>query len=327
MNDIKLTIAVPVYNVEKYLNRCLDSLINQEYEKKEILLIDDGSTDRSGIICDEYEKKYSFIRVIHQKNRGLAAVRNRCIAEARGEFISFIDSDDYVLDGLYSHVMEMQKERNADIVCFGVVNIYENVDRLNNVVIDNKNEVIIELSVQEAIDEMLLPNHVDVITCNKIIRKELYKGIAYPEGKLYEDMFTNYKVISKSNIILSTNYKYYVYCHRSNSIGGMRFNPKTMDLAKAVEEVYYFGEKFCNKRKYIYVGRAFWHIAVSNIMIKSQKVDRQYIRKVQLLIRKYKSKVILNDYLSVMRKIQMLLFAYIFPLYKIIYLKYIEKHR
>lgn len=241
--ELMLTIAIPVYNVEKYLKRCLDSLVNQNYFSKEIIIINDGSKDGSLEIIKEYEKEYSFIRLIDQPNAGLAAVRNRCIKEARGRYISFIDSDDYVLDGLYEHLMPYIVSNNIDIMCFGVINFYEN--KPNDKIFKNINsseECIKCYSNKEALDEFLLPNNIDVITCNKIIKKEIFEGTQYPVGKLYEDMFTNYKIVSKAKKIYSTNYKYYVYCHRDSSIGGMEYNEKTIDLYKAVTEVYEFSK-------------------------------------------------------------------------------------
>ena len=188
--EIKLTVAVPVYNVKKYLKRCLESLIKNRIDDYEILLVNDGSTDGSGDICNEYSSKYDFIRVIHQDNKGLAEVRNVCIKNARGEYISFIDSDDYIVENTYSHLMNLVYNFEADILCFGVIDLYENVDEKVESINDCE-EIITELTPQEALEEMLLPKHVDVITCNKIIKKSLYENIFYPSGKLYEDMFTN----------------------------------------------------------------------------------------------------------------------------------------
>ena len=193
-NEVLLTVAIPVYNVDKYLRRCIDSILTNKIDNYEILLVDDGSKDKSGVICDEYANQYDFIRVIHKKNSGLADVRNICIKEAKGEFVSFVDSDDYLSNNAYSNLMKIQKEYNADIVCFGVNDIYDGID---NKIDSLKNEEIKCFTNKEALSLMLLPGYIDVITCNKIIRKSLFDNIEYPVGKLYEDMFTNYKVVYK----------------------------------------------------------------------------------------------------------------------------------
>ena len=304
-----ITIAIPVYNVEKYLRRCIDSIISQDIENCEILLIDDGSTDKSGEICDEYLEKYDCIKVIHQENRGLASVRNRCVQEAEGEYISFIDSDDYILPGAYAYFKKVIKNGNCDILTYGCVNVYE------------------DSSEKTEIDGMLILPEIDVITCNKVIRKSLYKNILYPVGKFYEDMFTNYKVIANAKIIISTNYKFYVYCHRGSSIGGMKFTDRTMDLARAVKEVHDFALSFCSENNYIEIGYLHWLIVVANSMIRSSYYKNDYIKKVQKYARLNLRKIVSTDCLGKTRKIQMIIFAYSFPLYKCFYRLYIKKYR
>lgn len=325
--DKKLTVAVPVYNVQKYLRRCIDSLIKNKIDDYEILLVDDGSTDESGIICDEYASKYNYIRVIHQQNKGLAEVRNICIQYAKGEFISFIDSDDFLGENCYSHLLKIMQETDADIMCYGVIDLYEGYEKIISKV-NECEEVIVTLSAKEAVEEMLLPKHVDVITCNKIIRKSLYDGILYPSGKLYEDMFTNYKVIAKATKVVSTNYRYYYYYHRNGSIGRMTYNPKIMDLAKATNEVFRFGKEFCGQNiDNLIVGKLFWYIVVVNFMTKSNIYDYAFIKETQRFGKKNSRVILTNSYISSTRKIQMFIFSYCFGLYKLLYMKYISKKR
>lgn len=325
---IKLTIAIPVYNVEKYLRRCLNSLVSQDYADKEILIVNDGSKDNSLVIIKEYAKRYSFIRYIDQSNAGLAAVRNVCVKEALGEYISFIDSDDFVVNGIYEHLMPIIIENDVDIMCFGVINLYENKDNTDCINYSNSlTEKIKKFTSQEALDEFLLPNNIDVITCNKIIKKRLYEGITYPVGKLYEDMFTNYKLIAKAKSIFSTNYKYYVYCHRDSSIGGMKYNEKTMDLYKAFTEVYeYSKQNGLNPPVYLNVGYATWLIVILNIMIRSNFYDDNYKKKVIEFIKKHQE--IFNcTYLSRTRRIQIRLLIMYYPLYVLAYKTYLQINR
>lgn len=327
--NIILTIAVPVYNVEKYLDRCLESLVTQQFCNKEVLLINDGSTDKSLDIVKKYARKYSFIRYIDQPNKGLAAVRNRCIKEAKGKYISFIDSDDYILGDAYTHLMPYIIEKDIDIMCYGVINVYENKnDGTVTSNINNKGEIFKEYTKEQALDEFLLPNNIDVITCNKIIKKEIYKGIEYPIGKLYEDMFTNYKLIARAKKIASTNYSYYVYCHRDSSIGGMKYNEKTMDLYRAVTEVYEYSLKEgLSKPIHLNVGYATWLIVVLNIMLRSQHNDVQYKNKVLNFVSDHIDEINKSTYLSITRKIQMNLLIKSFCLYKLAYKYYLVKNR
>ena len=324
MDEIAISIIVPVYRVEKELPRCLDSLIAQNYSAKEILLIDDGSPDRCGAICDEYAAKHPNIRVIHQANQGLAAVRNTGIREARGEFISFIDSDDYVLDGLYAHAAKLIRRYEADILCFGHVDVYRPGQAVPP---PDEEEVISRFTASEAIDQLFFDNHIDVITCNKIIRRSLFDGIAFPVGKLYEDMFTTYKYASRARRIVSTSRRYYVYCHRPESIGAQRFSEKTMDLARATQEVYDFGRSFCEETPNLNAGYLYWMIVVANIMIRSGHADRAYMQKVRALSVRFRKDVWNCGLLSQTRKAQLILFGVNLPLYKLLYRWYVKRHR
>ncbi len=328
-NQIDLTIAVPVYNVEKYLRRCLDSLVGQDYESREILIVNDGSTDNSLSICREYAEKYEYIRLINQENKGLAAVRNICIKEARGAYISFIDSDDYVLPGLYSHLMPMLIKDHTDIMCFGFIDNYEDRADCPDIHYSNDCEEKIKLfTAAEALDEMLLPNNIDVITCNKIFKKDLFKNISYPRDMLYEDMFTNYKVIASAEKICSTNYKFYVYCHRESSIGGMKFSEKTMNLVDAVNEVYEFAKIHgLEKPVHLNVGYTFWLVVVLNIMIRSGHKDKAYLKQTRAAVKKHFFEIWNDKYIGITRKIQLSLVLCPYMFYKAVYLRYLKTVR
>ena len=205
---LDLSVVVPVYNVEKYLRRCLVSLVDDLgcVDNKELILINDGSLDDSYSICEEFASKYKYIRVINQENQGLAEVRNRGIAEAEGEFISFIDSDDFIRKGLFNHALELLHKYSADIFCFKCLNVYEGKDNYDEITsIIPKNEKLKFFTKAEALDQIFFDNYIDVITCNKIIKKECFNSIVYPAGKYYEDMFTTYKVLKNASMIISSN--------------------------------------------------------------------------------------------------------------------------
>ena len=125
--DEKISVIVPVYNVEQYLERCVDSIINQTYKNLEIILVNDGSTDNSGQLCDELAKKDDRIRVIHKKNGGLSDARNVGIDEAESELIGFIDSDDYIDEDMYELLINNMKNANADLSMCGHFDVYNNV--------------------------------------------------------------------------------------------------------------------------------------------------------------------------------------------------------
>ena len=323
-----MTVAVPVYNVKKYLNRCVDSIIPQLTSEMELLLVDDGSTDGSGEICDQYMKQYpSRVRVIHQDNHGLAYVRNVCIKESYGEYISFIDSDDYITKGAYSHFFELLEKTKADVLCFGHYDVYGENDTYGFDYVDPAHEKIKYYTPEEAIDLELISPDIDVITCNKIIRRTLYEGIEYPVGRLYEDMFTTYKFLAKAGCIVSTNLRYYVYCHREGSIGQQKFNPRAYDLERAVRETYKFGIRFCKRPKNLVCGYIYWRTVVNNMMVKSCYEDKKFTKKTQRIIRKHWKAIYNNQILNRTRKVELWLLAHCFPLYKVVYRIYIKRNR
>ncbi len=320
-----ISIIVPVYKVEKEIQRCLDSLVEQDYDNKEIILIDDGSPDKSGQICDEYSSTYHCVRVIHQENMGLAAVRNLGLKEARGDFISFIDSDDYVLEGLYTHCVNLINKHGCDIVCFGQQNIYGDTSKVQR--IDVNKEHILILSSEEAIDQIFFEKNVDVITCNKIVKRDLFTNVCYPTGKLYEDMFTTYKFLSKARKVLCTDLRYYIYCHRPDSIGGSSDKDKTVDLLKAVDETYEFAKSFCVHNRYIDLGRLYWYVIVFNMILKTGETNEDLLQKIRILSKNRIKQMMLCPLLGINKRIELILIGINYSMYKKIYMVYIRKFR
>lgn len=322
-----LSVIVPIYNMEKYLARCLESIVYElsQFDPKEVelLLINDGSKDSSATICNSYMDKYSYIRVMNQTNQGLSNVRNRGIKEARGKYISFVDSDDFVNKGYYTHFIYLLEKYSADIYCFRCAHYFEGMQR-KTVYIDEKKERIELLDKKEALNLIFYENYIDIITCNKIIRKECFDNVQYPEGRLFEDMFTTYKIVSNANSIIFSTLPYYAYCHRPGSIGTSQFNDKTYDLVDAARETYMSACEICGDTDELKVGLLYWEIVVANKMIKSKKIDTNYIVEIRNKSRNIWCKVLKNKKLSAIRKVELILFGIDFNLYKSIYEKYIS---
>lgn len=209
-----ISVVVPVYNVEKYVAKCLKSIIGQSYKNLEILVVDDGSTDGSGKVCDEFAKSDLRVRVIHQKNRGLSAARNVGIERARGEFLCFVDSDDYMKEDFVKKLYEAVLRWGADVAVCG----YEEKNGSSGVDVLPKEEV---LSGEEATIRLLVQQeNIDVIAWNKIYRRELFikSGVRFPEGMKYEDSLTTYKLLSLSQRVAYIPEALYVYLRRDDSI-------------------------------------------------------------------------------------------------------------
>lgn len=208
-----LSVIVPVYKVEKYLSKCIDSILAQSFTDYELILVDDGSPDRCPTMCDEYIQKDSRIKVIHQINQGLSAARNTGIESATGDYIAFIDSDDYINKNMFSVLLQNAIANQADISVCSAVLVDENAearftDQISLRVFNKK----------EANLQMIYFRDFTVNAWNKIYRRSLFNSIRYPVGMLYEDLATTYKLIDKSERIVVSDAKLYAYVQRNGSI-------------------------------------------------------------------------------------------------------------
>ena len=227
MNQPLVSVIVPCYNVEQYLSKCIDSILNQTYHNLEVWLVDDGSPDRCGEICDEYAKKDARIHVIHKKNGGLADARNVALDVMTGEYVVCVDSDDYVslthIEGLY-HLIEAY---NAEIS----VNTFCPFDegQVPNPSAKSTNDWV--LDGLQATEMMFYQEHFDNTAWGKMYKATLFDGIRYPKGLLFEDLPTTYKLLLKAKKLVFNNEQSYFYLIRSNSIEGATFSPKKLDSA------------------------------------------------------------------------------------------------
>lgn len=224
MNSL-VSVVVPVYNVEKYLENCLLSIVGQTYRNIEILLVDDGSTDSSGQICDLYSKRDSRIKVVHQKNQGLSGARNTALDIARGEYITCIDSDDFVSELLIEKLVEAITEYKSDISVCGTVYCDENSTTLRSQVVE-RTKVI---EGKEQIRNMLSCFDIATMAWGKLYRKELFTNVRYPVGKYNEDVFTTYKLLAKSKRTVVINQGLYYYRQVPESITHSTFSMKHLD--------------------------------------------------------------------------------------------------
>ena len=207
---MKISVIIPVYNVEKYLKRCLDSVINQTYKNLEIILIDDGSTDKSGNICDEYAAKDKRIIVIHKENGGLSDARNKGLDICTGDYISFIDSDDWIENGFYEYVVNNVKDNDLLIFDYYITN------GKNSKWIKYKNTEV-ELSKEKCLIE-LAKAKLQSYTCNKIYKLDLFDNIRFPKGRNYEDQAIIHLIIDKCNKIMYYDKAFYYYYQNPNGI-------------------------------------------------------------------------------------------------------------
>ena len=205
-----ISVIVPVYKTEKYLRQCVDSIREQTYEDLEILLIDDGSPDRCGTICDEYGEKDTRIRVFHTENNGLSAARNLGIREARGEYITFVDSDDWLDPDMFERLLNKLEQTGADVAACGYWRewpAYSEQMYLTDTVYESEGAL-------EALIDGKITNH----AWNKLFRRQLFDNISFPEGRTYEDIAVMHKVMSHVQTAAAEAQPKYHYRKREDSI-------------------------------------------------------------------------------------------------------------
>lgn len=240
MQNKLISVIVPVYKVEKYLNRCIDSIIKQTYHNLEIILVNDGSPDNSGKICDEYVKKDKRIKVIHKPNGGLSDARNYALEIAEGEYIGFVDSDDYIKEDMFQTLYDLCEENKADI---SIISFYEMIED-KVIAVRNSGELQIMDKI-EAIKELLIDTKIQSYAWNKLFRKELFVGTRFPTGKNFEDIATTLILFEKCNKIVRLEKPKYYYVRRNDSIVGIRNYKTYHDYMEVIWDKYlYLKDKY-----------------------------------------------------------------------------------
>ena len=225
-----ISVIVPVYNVESYVAECIESIQNQTYMNLEIILVDDGSKDMSGDICDQYAAYDERIKVIHQENGGLSAARNTGIEAANGDYISFVDSDDYIGLTLFEDMLQLLKEYDLDIIEFTAFR-----DKSGDI-IEGCNDGHLEIYSKE--DALRLAMHdCFVAAWSKLYKRSAIGDVRFPVGRKFEDTATSYLYVANANRVGHINRCYYYYRLNPNSITQTSFDAKSRwDFVLGYEE-------------------------------------------------------------------------------------------
>lgn len=305
----RVSIIVPVYNVESYIERCANSLCNQTYTNIEIILVDDGSTDHSGRICDMLACKDDRIRVIHKKNGGLSDARNAGIEEAKGGYIAFIDSDDWCDPDMIKILFELCQHYDAGIAECSYRNIYQNY----TIAETSCNGAIMEFTPVQAIESNLDWKYCKPVAWNKLYRKDIIGEIRYPVGKLHEDEFTTHLFYLAAKKIVYLDVALLNYERRNAGSITSSFRPKNLDACEAFREKVHLvwktpelqkiDKKACNCYCSVFFERVALceaaypgcHeliTAVRNIhkdyeALKMHGIDKCYIEKLDILFERY----------------------------------------
>lgn len=211
---VTFSIIVPVYNVERYLSKCILSILNQSFSDYELILVDDGSTDNSSSICDYFVASNDKVKVIHKNNGGLSSARNAGLIKASGKYIVFIDSDDFISLNMLSNCFNiLSQDAKIDILNFG----YRKVNEDGNLICIKSYDKP-DLTVREALIEVLMDRNINSFAWSNIYKKELFEGINFPVNTYFEDKYTTYKIYDRAKKIVVVPEQYYNYLVRPGSI-------------------------------------------------------------------------------------------------------------
>ena len=282
MTDTKqalISVIVPIYGVEQYLDKCIDSILDQSYTNLEIILVDDGSPDKCGEICERYAIKDKRIRVIHKENGGLSSARNAGMRVMKGEYVTFIDSDDYISPYYVEHLFFALNSINADLSISWFKEISEDDTNVNAIAtIQN----LRRLSQVDCFRKLLYQDGIETSAWGKLYKTKLIDGLKYPEGELYEDIPVTSAYIFKCNSIAVISNEDYFYLQRNNSIQYQRFDSRKMDGIYHIEAM---SEKVIKKYPELKSAAMCREISVSyNLLLQipkgSNQESREYLWKV-----------------------------------------------
>ena len=230
MNDPLISVIIPVYKAQAYLERCVGSIRNQTYRNLEIILVDDGSPDESGAMCDQFAQEDSRIRVIHKENGGPASARNAGLDAMTGEYVTFVDSDDHIDPLMYRELYQLSVEHGADIACCGIVKVN---DQVTCGYFNDNLEDFLLLSRAEAMGELLKNYRITDSLCDKLYRKGIFDRVRMAEGMLFEDVDVIYRCIREADRVVYTGKPLYRYYQSQGSIMRGVFDIRQFDVIKA----------------------------------------------------------------------------------------------
>lgn len=239
-NEPLVSIIVPVYKVEAYLDDCVNSLVHQSFQNLEIILVEDGSPDRCPNMCDAWKIRDKRIQVIHKENGGLSDARNAGLAIANGAYISFVDSDDIVSREMIQQLVDIAVNNKADIVECDFVRFEGQLPEIE----DTGNIVVHEYDTKNALMQLMREQDFHYVVWNKLFHRGILSDLGFETGKLHEDIFFSYQAFGKSKKILKLECPLYYYRQRNDSIMGDTFSRKTMDSFEARKQQLLYMRKY-----------------------------------------------------------------------------------
>ena len=241
VDTAKISVIVPVYKVEPYLDKCVSSIVNQTYKNLEIILVDDGSPDNCPAMCDAWAEKDSRIRVMHKTNGGLSDARNAGMAVATGKLMAFVDSDDWIVPDMYEYLYQRLTEDNSDIAACGVQMVWE--DKTPSRTLTREGSCV--LNQEEAMRAIIEESWLKQPVWYKLYKTELVRDILFPVGKYHEDVFWSYQAVGRAQRVSVSDHIGYYYLQRGGSIMGEGYSLKRLDAVEAkIQRCAHIQERF-----------------------------------------------------------------------------------
>ena len=325
METALISVIVPVYNVAQYLEKSIASIQKQTYQNLEIILVDDGATDESGRLCDAIAEQDDRVSVLHKKNEGLSQARNDGMKQAHGDYLIFIDSDDYIHPEMIQSLYEQLIQEDADVSSCGVMNVYANDESPQSA---NQDEYFV-CDSQTFLKEYLIGEKIPGTICNKLIKREIATALSFPKGLIYEDAYYHFDLIKLAKKYVVNTKPYYYYFHRGDSITTKPYAEK--DLAYI--DIY---QKFYNEVMKNYPDLkevAFFRLAYAHFFILDKMLlDDQYKQfeaysQIHRFLKGHAIAIARNPIFRKGRRISALALFLNISLYRFLLLKNIEKSK
>lgn len=299
-DTIVISVIIPVYNVEAYLDRSLQSIVDQSYKNLEIILVDDGSTDRSGVLCDEWSGRDARIKVIHKANGGASDARNVGIEHATGKYIGFIDADDHIDRCTYEKLIYEAERYDADIVTCGYYKEY--TDEKISMFADYPETIV--MNREEALRSLFIFKYINESTCTKLIKYDLLKDERYKVGILTEDMQLLYRLICKADKIVAVPEAYYYYVYRDNSSShSVKKSRRKLDQLDTLEEIYDdIVARYNHLHDEVLMYRCVWYVDTYEMIVG----DRYYaedMKRIKVFLKNNVGNIINSKYIDKVYKV------------------------
>lgn len=309
----KVSIIVPVYKVEDLLDRCVRSILAQTFTDFELILVDDGSPDNCGKMCDDYAAEDARITVIHRENGGLSAARNSGLDIAKGDYIGFVDSDDYIAPTMYDHLYKSITQNEADVACCGITEVFANQSKL----MYTPHEKIL-CSAEQALGIIMRGKYMSYILCCKLFRAHCLRDIRFKVGKLYEDIFFTVDYMKNISTMVIDNEPLYYYYRRGGSITTSPVTKRDYDLLEAYDKNIELVEKSFPALKPLADFRYYWcrFVLLDRILLSQTPQKHFMYPDLVATLRKNALQIIKIPYFRKQRHIGTIILKLSVPIYR-----------